>query len=80
MRSQIPGGVAWGWDLELAATQIEMTHALLVATMAAAGAKRRDLPDLLHIDRPFERKREPRRASVKELAALMGPVLGGPNG
>lgn len=53
--SQLPEdsrvGGRWGISHELSAIGVELTHALLVAVLGIGGVK--DLPDPLHIPRPY---------------------------
>lgn len=74
------GGSAWGWDQELAATQVEATHALMRVSMAGFGARKSHIPEQLHIPRPHEamkrKKQGPKRqATVREMVEILGPML-----
>ncbi len=84
VKALIPGGVPWGWDQELAATQVEMLHALIRVLLSGFGAKKHQIPKPMTIDRPYQMQQVPtqpkRKATVKEMVNLLGPMLGGRGG
>lgn len=83
MRKHTTGGVVWGWDQELAATHIEVSHALLRVMAAGFGAKKGKLPKPLEIPRPHQVRttRETKRVSkISDIMQTLGPLLsGGPS-
>jgi len=68
----------WTSDTELLAGIYEVCHATYVATLAAGGVKRRDLPDPVRVPRPDDQpKTKPKPATGAQLAGWLRSRRGG---
>jgi hypothetical protein len=65
----VDASTTWGPELELAASNVEVTHELLRTVLALAGAKTIPRPLAIPRDRKLQR-RPPPRVSIAELAAM----------
>lgn len=70
-------GKRWTTETELLAGIYEVCHATYVATLAAAGVKRHELPKPVRVPRPGEDQQKKKPASSAELARWMNTRRGG---
>ncbi len=77
------GGVVWGWDQEMAATNVELIHTMIRVLVSAYGGKKAKKMDPLTLPRPWSVDADgaavggqKRNATVKEALATVGAALG----